>query len=155
MLVSVVGTPSIIGVVSATPFGTDLDHLQSLREVSESMAAQATLWQPASRYSVRVEKAVEASVVKLNGDLPGLLKMLLARARLGRGDNRSCLLLGEDLTPPIGVRGRDTSTAAEALAGRDVPFCYPSRQVVHHLGARPATLPHPLPCPCHLESTLP
>ena len=40
-----------------------------LDEVPESAIAQATPWQPTSRYSVRVGEAVEASAVKLCQDL--------------------------------------------------------------------------------------
>jgi hypothetical protein len=47
------------------------DSLAVSDEVAEAVAMQTTPWQPASHYSMRVEEAVETSIVKLCGDPPG------------------------------------------------------------------------------------
>jgi hypothetical protein len=83
------------------------------------VAAQSTLWQPASHYSMRVGKTVKTSVVELHGDLSDVRKLHWATARLYRGGSRSWLLLGEDLPLSIGVEGGDPSTTTKAVADRD------------------------------------
>jgi hypothetical protein len=62
------------------PFATivvaDLGLLALSGKVEEAVAAQATPWQPASRYSVQVGQTVETSVMKLCRDPPGLREQL-------------------------------------------------------------------------------
>jgi hypothetical protein len=112
-------------------------------EMAVAMAVQATPRQSATRYSVRVGEAVEASTVKLHWDLSGLRKLLWAAARLRRGGCRSHLLSGEDLTPPIGYGGGHPSTTTEALAGRDTTIHWLSRHAAQQLWAPLAALPLP------------
>ena len=45
-------------------------------EVTKAVATQATSWQPASRYSVRVGQTIETPVTKLCGDPLGLRELL-------------------------------------------------------------------------------
>lgn len=97
---------------------------------------QATLPQPASRYSVRVEKAVEASAYQLSRDPSGLRTL-----SPGRDRRELRHWPWEDLTPPIGVGGGDPSTITKALMGGDAAFHLPSRETVHQLRERPATSP--------------
>ena len=63
----------------------------------------------------------------------------------------------ENVPPPIGVGGGDSSTVAKALAGRDTALHRPGRQAVHQLGTRPAasrpSLPWFLPSNAHSTST--
>ena len=72
-------------------------------------------------------------------------------------DRRLRLQPWENLPPPIGVGGRDSSMAVKALAGRDTALHQPGRQAVHQLGARPAasppTSPWFLPSSAHSTST--
>ena len=91
-------------------------------EVAEAVTAQTTSWQPASRYPVRVGKAIKASAVKLRGYPLGLQRLLCVTAGLSRGGRRSRLLPGEDLLPPIDAVGRDPSATAEMLADRYAAF---------------------------------
>jgi hypothetical protein len=49
----------------------------------------------------------------------------------------------EDLTPPIGIRGGDPSTATKVLACQDVALHWVRRQAVHQLWPRPTTLRPP------------
>jgi hypothetical protein len=86
-----------------------LEPLEVPSKVVEAVAVQATPWQLTSRYMVRVEKVVETSAAKLCWDLLGLQKLFWAMARLRRGSRTSCLLLGEDLLPPVDVGAKTQS----------------------------------------------
>ena len=75
--------------------------------------------------------------------------------RLDQGGHRSHPLSGEDLPPPIGVRGGDPSMAAEALAGRDAAIHWSSREAAYNKLGRGRLLFVRLRVgPCHLASVL-
>ena len=60
--------------------------------------------------------------VKLYKNPPSLLKLFWVRLNCDGDGRKPHLLSIEDVPPPIGVRGGDPSTAAEALADRGAPI---------------------------------